>query len=97
MKRDNVQVDKGSSTVFGGDRKRVKLETPELEFPILNQSDPAHARRIQQRRRMVSDSVEALLTILRVHLVDKVMLIRAAWLTIFGGSPSNNARNFHRR
>jgi hypothetical protein len=58
MKRDNVHVDKGSSTVFGGDHKRVKLETAEPEFPKLNQSDPAHARRIQQRRRMVSDSVK---------------------------------------
>jgi hypothetical protein len=58
MKRDNVHVSKGSSTVFDGDRKRVKLETPEPEFPKLNQGDPAHARRIQQRRRMVSDSVE---------------------------------------
>ena len=58
MKRGNVQVDKGTSTVSGGDRKRVKLQAPEPEFQKLNQSDPVHARRIQQRRRMVSTRYE---------------------------------------
>lgn len=49
MKRSNVQVNNRDAS---SDRKRAKIETE--EFQKLNQSDPASARRIQQRRRMVA-------------------------------------------
>lgn len=56
MKRSNVYINNrdASTGSIGGDRKRTKFEQPEDEFPKLNQSDPVHARRIQQRRRMVA-------------------------------------------
>lgn len=55
MKRSNVYINNRdpSSDTKGGDRKRAKFQTEE-EFPKLNQSDPVHARRIQQRRRDVA-------------------------------------------
>jgi histone RNA hairpin-binding protein len=55
MKRSNVYINNRdpSSDTKGGDRKRAKFQTEE-EFPKLNQSDPVHARRIQQRRREVA-------------------------------------------
>ena len=57
MKRTNIQIDRSRDnppSAAGGDRKRVKLEQRSEEFLKLNQSDAAHARRIQQRRRMVA-------------------------------------------
>jgi len=56
MKRSNVYINNRDpySDTRGGDRKRAKFQTEEEEFPKLNQSDPVHARRIQQRRREVA-------------------------------------------
>lgn len=51
MKRSNVHTRDPHSS--NRDRKRAKIES-QPEFPKLDQTDPAAAHRIQQRRRQVA-------------------------------------------